>query len=403
MRVVYFYQYFTTPKGSWSTRVYEFTRRWAKAGDTVTVVTSVYDKSDLRPRGFIANLDIEGVNVRVINIRLSNKHGLVFRLFTFVAYALLASWYAIVLPADVVVASSGPITTGLPGLVARYVRRRPLVFEVRDLWPEGAIQMGIIKNPLIVWLARQFERACYRGASRIVAVSEGMANWIRETYGFQHITVIPNPSDNELFGVNGAKNNGVKADGNKKLVLYAGTIGSLNDCRQIIRMAEYLRARNEDQIQVLLIGDGKQRAELELYVHKTGLGNVSFLGTLPKGEVAAWLKRACCALLVLRAVPLVDTGSPNKLCDALASGVPVVQTTPGWMKELLDRERCGLTVAPNDPVAMAEAVLRLAKDEKLQAEYSRNAVRVAHALFDQNMLAARMRTVLADAVKKNQG
>jgi glycosyltransferase involved in cell wall biosynthesis len=394
MRILYFYQYFTTPKGSWSTRVYEFSRRWVKAGHSVTVVTSVYDKSDLRPQGVISKFDIDGIDVRVINIRLSNKHGVAFRLFTFLAYALFASWYALVLPADVVVSSSGPITVGIPGLVARYVRRRPLIFEVRDLWPDGAIQLGIIRHPLIIRLAKLFERSCYRAAFTTVAVSEGMAEWMRTSYGLRHVAVIPNPSDSELFRANKSNGRISGALRNKKLVLYAGTLGVVNDCWQIIRMAEYLQLRNENQIQVLLIGDGKERSELQKYVRQNSVTNISFLGTLPKDQVASWLTHSCCALLALRPLPLVDTGSPNKLCDAFAAGVPVVQTTTGWMKDFLERERCGLSVPPNDPAAMAEAVLQMTRDEGYREELAKNARRVAHEFFDQDALAAKMENVL---------
>src|SRR5436190_1062342 len=108
MKVLYFYQYFTTPKGSWGTRAYEFARRWVRAGDSVTIVTSVYDKSDLKPRGIIDRFEIDGIDVRVINVRLSNKHTKAIRIFTFALYALIACWYALILRADVVLASSGP-------------------------------------------------------------------------------------------------------------------------------------------------------------------------------------------------------------------------------------------------------------------------------------------------------
>lgn len=377
--------------------MYEFSRRWVNAGHSVTVVTSVYDKSDLRPQGMISKFDIEGIDVRVINIRLSNKHGVAYRLFTFLAYALVASWYALVLPADVVISSSGPITVGVPGLVARYLRRRPFIFEVRDLWPDGAIQLGIIRQSLIIRLAKFFERSCYRAASTIVAVSEGMAEWMRTSYGLTNVAVIPNPSDHELFRPDNP-NGCVPCElENKKLVLYAGTLGLVNDCWQIVRMAEYLRTRKEDHIQVVLIGDGREKSELQKYVRENSVTNLTFLDTLPKDRVASWLSHSSCALLPLRPLPLVDTGSPNKLCDAFAAGVPVVQTTTGWMKDFLEREQCGLSVPPNDPEAMAEAVLRLTKDEHYREELARNARRVAREFFNQDALALKMEDVLRKA------
>lgn len=398
MRILYFYQYFTTPKGSWSTRVYEFTRRWVKAGDTVTVVTSVYDKSDLKPAGFISRFDIEGIDVRVINVRLSNKHGVFFRLLTFLAYALVACWYALTKPADVVVASSGPITVGLPGLLARYARRLPLVFEVRDLWPEGAIQLGVLRNPVVIAAARFFEKRCYRAASRVVALSDGMADWIRSNHGVPNVDVVPNASDNELFG-NPKMNGPLPAwTQGRKLVLYTGTIGLMDDCRQIVLMAEQLQARGEKDIEIVLLGDGKERAELEGYAQLAGLKHIHFLGMVTKKEVASWLRRASCALLAFRDVPCMDTVSPNKMFDAFAAGIPVVQATQGWIKQLLEREQCGLTVASGDAGALAEAVRSVAQDDGLRARLAANAGRVARELFDRDVLAARMRQALADAV-----
>lgn len=397
MRILYFYQYFTTPKGAWSTRAYEFTRRWVKAGDQVTVVTSVYDKSDLKAEGFISRFEIEGVDVRVVNLRLSNKHGIAFRILTFVAYALIASWYALTQRADVVLASSGPITVGIPGLVARYIRRRPLVFEVRDLWPEGSIQLGILRNKFLISLTRLFEKICYRSASTVVALSEGQANWIRQKHNIHNLAVIPNASDNELVArVGGDRKVPGWAEG-KQLILYTGTLGLIDDCRQILEVARVMRRWGINDLEMVLIGDGKERAMLESRRRELDLRNVHFLGLMSKEDVTRWLASACCSLFVVKDVPFLATASPNKLFDSFASGVPVVQATQGWIKDLLARERCGITVAPNDPEAMAAAVLQLARGGTLRKTLGGNARRVAHELFDRDMLARKMRQVLADA------
>jgi glycosyltransferase involved in cell wall biosynthesis len=398
MKILYFYQYFTVPEGSYSTRVYEFTRRWVKAGDSVTVITSVYDKSGLKPTGLISRFTIEGVDVRMINIRLSNKHNVLFRLLTFAAYALVACWYALTLPADVVVTSSGPLTVGLPGLVARYVRRRPLVFEVRDLWPEGAIQLGVLRNRQAIRLARWFEGRCYGAASKVVALSEGMADWIRQRYGCRHLEVVPNASDNEL--VDSLAGSPAELPGwavGKHLVLYTGTLGLIDDCAQILDVARVVESRGLGDIEFVIIGDGKERAELEERARTLKLSHLRFLGLMPKENVMRWLSAARCTLFTVKDVPFLSTASPNKVFDSFAAGAPVVQATRGWIKDLLDRERCGLTVAAGDPEAMADAVVRLTRDERLRADLSANARRVARQLFDRSMLAGKMRMIMSSA------
>jgi glycosyltransferase involved in cell wall biosynthesis len=124
---------------------------------------------------------------------------------------------------------------------------------------------------------------------------------------------------------------------------------------------------------------------------------VHFLGVMLKEDVTRWLKASCCSLVVLKDFPFLATSSPNKLFDTFAAGVPVVQTTQGWIKRLLEREQCGLTVPANDPKAMADAVLQLARNHQLRASLGTNARRVAVKLFDRDLLAEKMRKILVSA------
>lgn len=397
MKILFFYQYFTTPKGSWSTRAYEFARRWVAAGDSVTVVTSVYDKSDLDPSGLVERLEVEGIDVRVINVRLSNKHGKIIRSLTFFWFALVSSWYALTQKTDVVLASSGPITVGLPALVARYVRRRPLVFEVRDLWPEGAIQLGFLRSRVTTWLARRLEAACYRAAHTVVALSEGMRADILRRFPSVQVEVVTNSSDNDLFGDATPEAEIPENLAGKTLVLYTGTLGLIDDCSQLLNAARYLKRWGREEFAFVLIGDGKERRDLEERARMEGLGNVHFLGLQPKVEVARWVRCASSMVIPTLEIGFLDTCSPNKLFDAFAAGVPVIQNTQGWIKDLLERERCGLTVAPGDAEAWANAILKLAEDEKLREQMGRNAKRVALELFDRDKLAEKMRTILQEA------
>ncbi len=399
MRILYFYQYFTTPRGSWGTRAYEFARRWAAAGHQVTVVTSVYDKSDLRPRGLLDRYTVDGIDVRVINVRLSNKHGKAARALTFLLYAAFSKWYALTLPADVVLASSGPLTVGVPGLTARWLRRRPFVFEVRDLFGEGAAQLGLIRSRVALALIRWFEGLCYRTADMVVALSPTMAEWIRRDHRPRHVAVIPNASDNALFDA--ARDRPVPeplADGRHHF-LFTGTIGTANACGRLLDAAARLRAMGRDDIVIDLVGDGKERAALVERARREGLDNVRFHPLLPKAELAAWLVHARAAVLTLRDIPVFDTVSPNKLFDAFAAGVPVIQTTQGWIRELLADRQCGLTTDPADPASLTGHMVRLADDDALRDRLAANAAAVGRELFDRDRLAAEYLRLL-EAVRR---
>jgi glycosyltransferase involved in cell wall biosynthesis len=400
MKILYFYQYFGTPMGSWSTRVYEFSRRWVSQGNTVTVVTSVYDKSDLKPHSFIQKCQIDGIHVIVINIKISNKHRMLKRLLTFLEYALFSTWYALVLNADVVIASSGPITVGIPGLVAKLVRRVPFVLEVRDLHPEGAIQLGILKGKLGQFLAYKFERFLYSIADQIVVLSSGMAEYIKNRH-LLDTCIIPNAADNNLFSGHSADFELPSWASCRNLVLYTGSLGLIDDCIQIMWMAEELQRLKAENIHIVILGGGQQREFLESYSLEKHLSNVHFLGNLPKIQVANWLHHALCSLLVVYPVPVLDTASPNKLFDSLSAGVPVIQTTQGWIKDLLENENCGITVRPRDPHAMASAVLKLACNTELRNEMAKNARRIAVEQFDRDLLSEKMLRILYKTADKS--
>ena len=150
MTIVYFYQYFTTPKGSYGTRVYEFTKNWVERGHKVIVITSPYAKSDVRATKFLETQLIDGITLKIINVSIDNKHSFTRRIYSFLVYSFFSIFYALTLKCDLVIASSGPITVGVPGLIAKIFRRKKFVFEVRDLWPEGPIELGILKNKFIL-------------------------------------------------------------------------------------------------------------------------------------------------------------------------------------------------------------------------------------------------------------
>jgi glycosyltransferase involved in cell wall biosynthesis len=401
MRILYFYQYFTTPAGAWSTRVYEFAQRCVEQGDSVTVVTSIYDKSDLSSDKLLSRRNIDGIDVRIINVTLSNSHGFVQRIVTFFAYAAIASWYALVLPADVVIASSGPISVAIPGLIARYLRGRRFVFEVRDLWPQGAIDLGILQHPAAIWMARKLEAFCYRSAAQIIALSDGTAEWIRQHHGIDRISVVPNACDNRVLDriVEQPLPEWMES---KHLVLYTGTVGLMNDCKQIVHMCDVLQRWGLSDIMMVVIGDGREREELEALAQQLGLTNIRFLLLRPKAEVFSWLRRAQCTLMLMRNGGALNHVSPNKLFDSLAAGVPVIQNSQGWLKKIFDREQCGITVPPDNPEALARAVLQLVREPELRERMSMNARRVAREQFDRDLLAQKMRQALLAVVTETK-
>jgi glycosyltransferase involved in cell wall biosynthesis len=299
-----------------------------------------------------------------------------------------------------VFATSPPLTVALPGIAAARHWRAPLVFEVRDLWPEAPIQMGALRSPLAQRAARALERAVYREAAEIVALSPGTRDGvIAAGVASERVALIPNASDLDLFSP-GLGDGGLRAAlgiGEDFVCAYFGTMGEANDLTQAIEAAELLKRRGERGVKFLLQGDGKRRSALERAVRERGLDDVLLL---PAGDklAAARLAAASDACMTLfKDVPILATNSPNKLFDTFAAGRPAIVNTDGWQRELVERNVAGLFVRPGDPADLAEAVLFLRDNPEVARRYGENARALAEREFDRGLLAERLRGVLERA------
>jgi glycosyltransferase involved in cell wall biosynthesis len=395
LKILYFYQYFSTPKGSWGTRVYEFASQWVKEGHDVTVVTSVYAKSDISTTQFIDNQIIEGIKVKVLNISIDNKQSIIERVQSFLQYAIISSWYALTLKADIVIASSGPITVGIPGLIAKYFRRRKLVFETRDLWPEGAIQLGMIKNQVLIRLCYWFEKICYKSSDLIVTLSPGMQTYIKEKHKYGNIISVTNAANIELFSTPKLFPEGYLFLKPRKYAIYTGNIGEVNNSCWLLDAAAELSQRGRNDLVILLIGEGKLREELELAAKHKKLTNFFRLGLIPKEQLVPLLQHALVSLVPLKGTPILDTSSPNKFFESLAAGVPVIQNTKGWMKEFLEKHAIGFTIDPNRPDLLAECLIDIDNNPSLLDSMRPNAMSIAQQEFDKNNLAQKMLTSMS--------
>jgi glycosyltransferase involved in cell wall biosynthesis len=395
VKIIYFYQYFTTPKGSYGTRVYEFTKRWVELGHDVTVVTSVYAKSDIRAEKFIENQIHDGVKVKVINVSIDNKQGIFLRMWSFVKYMVISSWYGLTLPADLVISSSGPITAGIPGLVARYFRRRKFVFEVRDLWPEVAIDLGVIRNKIIIKIAYWLEKRCYLASHHIIALSPGMKADIEQRFGLKNVTSITNSANIDLFStpIDSPKLRDLKT---KKYALYTGNIGEVNNSSWLFDAAVILRDRGVEDFKIVLVGDGQQRDLLLRKKHDLQIDTFDIFDLMPKTEIVGLLQNAMVSLVPLKGNKILDTSSPNKFFESLAAGIPVIQNTNGWMKDFLATHGVGYTINPDAPEELADLIIALIAKQKDLSEIGRKAKEIARSEFDKNILSERMLTAITD-------
>ena len=386
MKILFLYQYFGTPKGSWSTRNYEICRRWVKEGHEIEVITAPYEKSDIKAESFISKQIIQGIQLTVIDSGDNNRYSVPRRALRAVVFAIISVYYALFRKYDVLLASSGPISIGLPMLMASLLRKKRTVFEVRDLWPSGGVELGLINNALFIRLAFWFERQCYHYSNLIVTSSTGQQEHILNRFPYLNTLVIPNGSDNELFGSPSVEELPASYQG-FRLLTHIGSLGKIHNIHFWIEVAEALYVEGYDSVKFVFIGDGVDRESLENLVEKKGLKHIHFLGLKPKYELPLWVQHSYATLFATTANPVQDTSSPNKIFDSFAAGVPIIQTSKGWIKDLVSQKACGINLDLCDVSGASQHIKAYLDDSELRNTHGENAKRLALNEFNRDVLA----------------
>jgi glycosyltransferase involved in cell wall biosynthesis len=296
------------------------------------------------------------------------------------------------------------LTIGLAGLSLARHFGVPHVFEVRDLWPQALINLGALKNPLVIAWMRWMERHIYAKSQHIVALSPGMKQGVVAS-GVVHsdkVSVIPNASDIDLFRPDLDREAGrVRLNlGEQIAAIYFGGMGLANGLEYAIDAARILQQRGNRQLVIVLHGSGGRRKAHEDQVKQLGLRNVIFSDPVPDKSVVAQLVAACDICLTIYRASKEHTWSPNKMFDAFAAGRPVIINVPGWLGETVESNQCGLSVDPDRPEALADALERLAVDPELRTQMGKNARNLAERQFSRAALASKLEQVLQDAIRQ---
>ncbi|MGW5559193.1 glycosyltransferase family 4 protein [Micromonospora sp. NPDC003944] len=403
MKIVYLHQYFRTPDMSGGTRSYEFAKRLVRNGHDVHVVTSDTESAPDARRTWRTTVEA-GAVVHWAAVPYRNAMSVRDRLSAFGQFARLAATRAASLEQDVVFATSTPLTIALPAVYSSRRRRSPMVLEVRDLWPEVPIALGALRSPLTRRAATALEGWAYRNAAHIVALSPGMAAGVRARHREAAVTVVPNGCDRALFADADAAGQALRARtpwlGDRPLILYAGTLGYVNDVGYLVRMAETLR-RDRPDVRVAIVGQGAETARVrELATRADVLDRTLFMfDQMPKTEVVAFFGACDLAISTVRDEPALHANSANKVFDAWAAGRPVAVNHEGWIADVLRRSGAGLVLPPADSAAAAELAGAFVTDPARTAAARAAARAVAATEFDRDLLFESFEAVLSRAMQ----
>lgn len=394
MRILLIHQAFAALGEPGGTRHHEFCRWLAGQGHAVTVVTGrvsyLTGQSTASAAGSNTETDDAGVRiVRCWSYR-SYHRSFVHRVLSFLSFMIASFVVALRQGApDVVWGTSPPLMQGGTAWAVARLRRAAFLFEVRDLWPEFAIAVGVLRSRLLIRVSLWLERFLYRRADVLVVNSPGFEAHVRRR-GASRVHLIPNGADVDMFrpADHGQSFRRAHRLEGRFVVLYAGAHGMSNDLGIVLEAAARLRSHPE--IALVLLGDGKEKPELMARAAAEGLDQVLFVAPLPKREMAEALAAADACLAILKPLAAYRTTYPNKVFDYMAAGRPTILAIDGVIRQVVEDAGAGVFVPPGDAQALAETILRLAGDEQERRRMGAAARRAAERSFDRRLLAAQM-------------
>lgn len=399
MRILLVHQYFLEKNDPGGSRFNEMTNQWVDSGHEVIVICGMLNyvtgKIPERYRGQKFNVSYYRENLKVHRTYVSpgyNKSfmGRLWAYFSFVWYGTIAGMKEEG-QFDCVVASSPPLFVGVIAIILAKLKKTKFLFEVRDLWPESAIETGVIKSKTIAGMSFWLEKLIYRKARLINVLTPAFEKNLIEKKRIpgSKITVIPNASDFESSKLAMDSKDFVLL--RKKLgiegmfsVIYVGAHGIANKLDQLIDSAVLLR---EEKVEFILIGDGMDKQRLIKYASEKGVNNVKFLNPVSKQEVYSYILAADVGVSVLKKTDTFKTVYSNKTFDYMSCKKPVIMAIDGASRELVEKANCGLYAEPENPSDIADKIRVYLNDRQLVDAHGQNGYKYAKANFDRAILS----------------
>ena len=404
MRFLILSQYFPPEVGGPQTRLAAFSGELVRLGHAVEVVTALpnYPTGRVFPgyRGtFYRHERWEGISVHRVWSYAAVGRGFK-RMSNYLSFAL-SSFFGLLRAGrpDYLFVESPPLFLGIPAFVMSRIWRVPFIFNVSDLWPDSALEMGIVENKFLVWAARLLENWSYRKASYVTAVTEGIRKAL-STKGVpeRKLLFLPNGVDIKLFRPSPpdrAFKQRLGLEG-KKVILYQGNLGYAQGLEVVLNAAKLLE--NDSDIHFLFVGDGSQRADLERLSEHLALPNTTFMNPVAPAELPRFFSIAACGFASLRNLPLFQGARPSKIFPIMSSGKPVVFMGDGEAARLINAARAGVTLPFGNPQPLARALRQLVDQPDLAQELGRNGRRYVE---EQMQWAGLVRDWLAELPENN--
>lgn len=410
-RILFLTPYYLPEVGAPQTRISETAIRLVKRGHHVTVLTTLpnYPLGRVPPEyrhGARRRECLDGVSVVRVWSFISPNTGFFRRILSQLSFGCLGALLgarAIGRP-DLIVVESPPLFDAIGGRFLAWLKGCPLVFTVADIWPEAAIQLGMLHNRLLIRLAEWLERSTYRRAAGIWTVTKGFRQALAQRgVPEEKILLVPNGVDADLFQPMSQAQARAELgwDTHGFVLLYAGTIGLAQGLTTLLDAAEQMR--DDADIRFVLVGEGAAKEELMAEAQRRALTNVVFMQAQPHHRMPLVLSAADANLSPLRKVPISRDMVQVKTYEAMACALPIILAVDGESRRLIEQEAgAGLYVEPENATALAQAVLRLRNDPALARQLGQRGQRFVREHFDRTQLTLALEGHLLALIKQHQ-
>jgi glycosyltransferase involved in cell wall biosynthesis len=326
-------------------------------------------------KGVFAEQVLDGVRILRTYIYPALHRSYFWRIISFFSFMFSSVWAALTIKdVDLIMGTTPPIFQAVSAWFVAGMRRKPFLLEVRDLWPEFGVSMGVLTNPILIGLGRWLEKFLYTRATHILVNSPAYKEYmIGKGVPEKKITYIAYGTDVDMFNpqVDGSSIRAELGLQDKFVVLYAGALGQANDIDTILRAAQ--RLKSNDKIYFVLFGDGKERARLQSEAERMKLSNVIFAGVRAKKEMPCVVASADVCLATLQDIPMFRTTYPNKVFDYMAAGRATVLVIDGVSRTLIESSDGGVFVQPGDDEMLAQKILELSQNPQRVQQMGQNA------------------------------
>jgi glycosyltransferase involved in cell wall biosynthesis len=372
-------------------------KRWVQRGHHVNIVTSFPNFPDGKVFGgyrqsLFKRETLDSVDVLRVPTLIFPNRAIFLRILDFLSFmftSCIASFF--VGRPDVVLATSPQFFTAVSGWLVSRVYRRPFVFEIRDLWPDSIVAMGVMKEGRAIRFIRVIEQFLYRQADLIVTVTSSSRDLLiaRGIDGDKIVVVsngidtgqlTPGPAPIELRQRLGLEN--------KIVVSYVGTVGMAHGLQLILDAAQDCRNRLPEA-HFIIVGSGAELRDLQQQASERGLGNVTFIGRVAHEEIVNYWRLSDMTLVLLKDIPLFRTVIPSKIFEAMGTGIPIITNVRGELQTLLEPLGSAVMIEPSNLNALVDAIEALARSPARRQALATAAVKAAKQ-YDRVVLADKL-------------